>query len=126
MHARRDDEIDREMWRDGVVTRMYASAPTGARQLTVFEQWCIPGNGAPLHVHAVEEVLRIIEGEAEVIVGDQRHSCSGGTTIVIPAGIVHGFTNTASDVLRVLAILAAPIFEARYVEAERDVRRWTP
>ena len=126
MHARRDDAIDREMWRDGVETRMYAAAPTGARQLTVFEQWCASGNGAPLHVHAVEEVLRIIEGEAEVIVGDERQLCSGGTTIVIPAGIVHGFTNTSSATLRVLAILAAPIFEARYLMPERDVRRWTP
>ena len=126
MHVRRDDEIDSELWRDGVETRMYASAPTGARQLTVFEQWCIPGKGAPLHVHAIEEVLRIIEGEAEVTVGNDQQSCGNGTTIVIPAGVAHGFTNTGRDILRVLAILAGPIFEARYVESERDVRRWIP
>lgn len=126
MHIRHDSEIDTEIWRDGVETRMYASAPAGCRQITVFEQWCVPGTGAPLHVHAVEEVLRIVEGQAEVVVGTDREVCAGGCSIVIPAGAVHGFTNTGSDTLRVLAVLASPIFEARYVDADRDVRRWTP
>ncbi len=126
MHVRRDRDLDNERWRDGVETRMYASAEAGTGQLTVFEQWCAPGVGAPLHLHAVEEVLRIIEGWAEVIVGDERQTCDAGSTIVIPAGVRHGFTNIGQDTLRVLAILAAPIFEAHYAETERDVRRWMP
>lgn len=126
MRIRHDSQIHAETWRDGVETRMYASSETGARQLTVFEQWCAPGAGAPPHLHAVEEVLRIIEGQAEMIVGSDREMCDAGATIVIPAGVAHAFTNTGSDTLRVLAVLAAPIFEARYVDANRDVRRWTP
>jgi mannose-6-phosphate isomerase-like protein (cupin superfamily) len=118
----RDDAV--EVWRDGVNTRMYASATSGAHQLVVFEQWCTAGNGAPSHLHAVEEVLRIIRGTADVWVDDDHETLAAGATIVIPAGAVHGFRNMGADSLQVLAILAEPVFEAHYVEGSRDVRRW--
>jgi quercetin dioxygenase-like cupin family protein len=126
MRVVREDEVEVEVWREGVVTRMYASAASGAAQLTVFEQWCDPGVGAPLHLHAVEELLRIVDGEAEVAVGAQRQTLRAGVSVIIPAGVVHGFTNTGSGTLRVLAVLASPIFEARYLDPPRDVRRWGP
>lgn len=126
MHVRADEDCDVEVWRDGVETRMYASAATGARQLTVFEQWCAPGHGAPSHVHVVEELLRIVAGEADVWVGDEHAHVVAGASILIPAGARHGFRNTGDNTLQVLAILAEPIFEARYLESERDVRRWSP
>ena len=124
MRARTDAECQVEVWRDGVETRMYASAATGARQLTVFEQWCAPGHGAPSHIHAVEELLRIVAGEAEVWVDEDRERVTAGANVLIPAGAIHGFRNTGDGTLQVLAILAEPIFEARYLDPERDVRRW--
>jgi mannose-6-phosphate isomerase-like protein (cupin superfamily) len=121
-----DSEREREVWRDGVETRMYVSAITGAGQLTVFEQWCAPGHGAPSHLHAVEEVLRILGGQADVWVGEDRATLGPGSSVIIPAGAMHGFSNTGDEVLHVQAILAAPIFEAHYVENGRDSRRWGP
>lgn len=121
--ARRTD-AELEIWREGVETRLYAASSLGARQLTVFEQWCAPGSGAPAHLHAVEEVLQVIAGQADVRVGDEQQALSAGDAVTIPAGAVHAFTNTGTDTLQVLAILAAPIFEARYLDPERDVRRW--
>ena len=46
-----------ERWREGVMTRMRTSALLGGRQLCIFDQLCDPGFGAPIHGHAVEEVL---------------------------------------------------------------------
>jgi hypothetical protein len=40
--------------------------------------------------------------------------------------VQHGFTNAGDTVLRVLAILASPIFEARYDDPPRESRRWQP
>ena len=122
----RDDEREVEVWRDGVETRVVAAASIGSHQLAVFEQVCDTGVGAPAHVHAVEEVLRIIDGKAEVFVGDERATLRAGDAVTIPAGAVHGFTNSGSIPLRVLAILASPVFEAHYVEPARDSRRWLP
>ena len=52
-------------------TRMRVSAMTGAAQLCIFEQWCDPGCGAPTHLHAVEEILTVLEGRAEVWIDDE-------------------------------------------------------
>lgn len=126
MKVRTDADCTLEVWRDGVETRMYASAETDAGQLTVFEQWCATGHGAPSHLHAVEEVLRIVAGTADVWVADERQTVTAPASVLIPAGIVHGFRNVGETTLQVLAILAEPVFEAHYIEPERDVRRWPP
>ena len=62
----------RDEWRQGVLTRMQTSAVNGAGQLCIFEQWCEIGHGAPTHLHAVEEVLHVLDGQAEVWIGDAR------------------------------------------------------
>jgi quercetin dioxygenase-like cupin family protein len=115
-----------DAWRPGVDTRMLVSSRTGAGQLTVFEQECAPNHGAPSHIHAVEEVLRVLAGRAEVWVNEDRATLDAGCLVIIPAGAVHGFTNIADEPLRILAILAAPIFEAHYTDDGRDSRRWSP
>lgn len=122
----RDRDRDLEIWREGVETRMYVSSATGSSQLTVFEQWCAPGHGAPLHIHAVEEVLRVLEGRAKIAVGDEQVHVYPGESVIIPAGIPHGFVNPDERPLHTLAILAAPIFEASYVESGTENRRWGP
>jgi quercetin dioxygenase-like cupin family protein len=116
----------REQWRDGVLTRMLVSAAAGARQLCIFEQWCDPGAGAPAHHHAVEETLTVVDGRAEVWLGEQRQTLTTGQTAIIPAGLPHGFRNTGATTLHTLATLAAPIFEAAYDDARETPRRWGP
>ena len=82
-----------ETWREGVRTRMLVSAATGAGGLCIFEQWVAPGTGAPTHSHAVEEVLTVVSGDAEVWLGAERSRLAEGQSVVVPAGAPHGFTN---------------------------------
>src|SRR5262245_27502814 len=105
---------------------MLVSSITGASMLCIFEQWIMPGHGAPTHVHAVEEVLTIIEGEAEVWVGPERQVLEKEQSVIIPSGSAHGFRNTGSTRLHMRAILAEPSFNARYLESGNDVSRWNP
>jgi len=116
----------REDWRAGVKTRMWVSAATGAVQLCVFEQWCEPGCGAPTHLHAVEEVLTVLEGQAEFWIENEREAVSAGQSVIVPAGRHHGFRNTGVETLHVQAILAAPIFEASFNNQNEVSRRWVP
>ena len=116
----------KDEWRPGVLTRMVASAANGTSQLAVFEQWCDPGLGAPAHLHAVEEILTVLEGEAEIWLDDERRRLTAGQSAVIPAGRKHGFHNTGTGVLRVQAILASPVFEAAYDDKRETPRRWLP
>jgi mannose-6-phosphate isomerase-like protein (cupin superfamily) len=116
----------REAWREGVMTRMLASARTGTVQLCIFEQWCEPRCGAPTHLHAVEEVLSVVEGRAEIWVGEDKATLTQGQSVVVPAGMRHGFSNAGETTLHVRATLAAPIFEAAFDDKRVASWRWTP
>ena len=113
-----------EEWRTGVVTRMHVSAVTGAAALCIFEQWCAPGTGAPTHTHPVEEVLTILDGQAVIWLGDEQVSASVGQSVIVPAGIRHGFRNAAAATLHIQGTLASSTFEAFVDGQEEPTRRW--
>ena len=72
------DKQPREDWRPGVSSRMLISALNGATALTIFEQWCAPGLGAPTHWHPVEEVLTVLSGGAEIWIDGERFNAAAG------------------------------------------------
>jgi mannose-6-phosphate isomerase-like protein (cupin superfamily) len=120
------EQQQREEWRAGVTTRMKASAANGATQLCMFEQWCDPGQGAPTHLHAVEEVLCVRGGQADVWIDDRHVTLTSGQLIVVPAGRKHGFSNNGTTTLHIESTLAAPVFEAAYDDKREAPRRWLP
>ena len=120
------DKQPLDKWRDGVMTRMRVSALVEGRQLCIFEQFCDPGLGAPMHLHAVEEVLEVIAGKAEIYLGKETMIVSPNQSVLVPAGARHGFKNIGSDILQVRATLAAAIFEASYDDRNELSRRYVP
>jgi quercetin dioxygenase-like cupin family protein len=116
----------REEWRPGVLTRMLVSAANGATQFCLFEQWCEPGHGAPTHLHAVEELLQVLDGEADVWVEERHETLSSGQLAIVPAGRKHGFSNSGAATLHIRSMLAAPVFEAAYDDKRETPRRWLP
>ncbi len=113
-----------EEWRPGVRTRRIVAACDGATALCIFEQWVDPGEGAPTHVHDVEEVLTVIAGRAEIWIDRERLECGAGASVVIPAGARHGFRNGGTTRLHIHAVLASPFFAAEFDEGVGQVRRW--
>jgi len=120
------EQQPREEWRAGVMTRMKASAANSAMQLCMFEQWCEPGHGAPTHLHAVEEVLCVRDGQADVWVDDTHATLTSGQMVIVPAGRRHGFSNNGKTILHTESTLAAPVFEAAYDNKRESLRRWLP
>lgn len=115
-----------DKWRDGVMTQMRVSALVRSAQLCIFEQFCDPGLGAPIHLHAVEEVLEVMEGEAEITLAGESRVVTPNQSVLIPAGMWHGFRNVGTGILKVRATLAAPIFEASYQSRDELSRRYVP
>ena len=70
--------------------RILASRDLGAVATCVFEQWLLAEGYIPLHYHDVEEIVVIKQGELEVTLADKRQLVTAETTLVIPAGAVHG------------------------------------
>ena len=69
---------------------------------------------------SVDEAISLLAGY------DGARALAGGQTLLVPAGVAHGFTNSGTGTLHVRAILAAAVFEARYDGAAEPVRRWLP
>ena len=113
-----------EEWRAGVVTRMSISELTGSKELCVFEQWCLPGCGAPMHTHKVEEVLSVIIGKAEIRLGNKTTVLTASEAVIVPAGLEHGFRNVGESELHMQAILAAGYFEAYPSPHGEAIVRW--
>jgi len=121
-----EPQSELEKWREGVLTSMRVSAVVGSHQLCIFEQFCQPGLGAPMHLHTVEEILEVIEGQAEIRIEDEVMSVLPNQSVIVPAGSRHGFTNTGSGILKVRATLASPVFEASYDDSGELKRRYSP
>jgi mannose-6-phosphate isomerase-like protein (cupin superfamily) len=115
-----------EKWREGVLTSMRISAVVGSHQLCIFEQLCQPGLGAPMHSHTVEEILEVIDGQAEISIEDEVMTIMPNQSVIVPAGNRHGFTNTGTGTLKVRATLASPVFEATYDDSGELKRRYSP
>ncbi len=51
-----------------------------------------PGTGAPLHTHAIDELIVIMSGTLEVRIDGETHRVEKDHTLVIPPGVEHAFT----------------------------------
>jgi quercetin dioxygenase-like cupin family protein len=63
-----------------------------------------PGRTGGRHAHSAEEVFLVLEGTAELAVGDERERVSAGGMAVIPATVPHDPHNVGAQTLRFLAI----------------------
>jgi mannose-6-phosphate isomerase-like protein (cupin superfamily) len=85
---------------------MVVNREVGASSLSVWIACNTPGEIVPLHTHEVEEVLTFIAGEGIATVGDETVAVHANMSIVVPPSVPHGYRNTGSGPLRVVAVLA--------------------
>ena len=89
-----------------LMTVKATSEDTGGR-FSLLEQVVTPAGNPPLHVHSHEdEAFYLLEGELDLIVGDERVSCSAGAFALAPKGIPHTYA-VRSPSARLL-VLGAP------------------
>ena len=70
--------------------------------------------------------LHVLDGEADVWVGDTHATLTSGQLMIVPAGVKHGFSNCGTTELHIQSTLAAPVFEAAYDDKRETPRRWLP
>jgi mannose-6-phosphate isomerase-like protein (cupin superfamily) len=69
----------------------------------VFELISPPGTGIPPHVHKMEdEVLYILDGEFEVMIGEKIFKATAGDCLNFVRNIPHGYTNIGTTDARTL------------------------
>jgi mannose-6-phosphate isomerase-like protein (cupin superfamily) len=61
-----------------------------------------PGNMLPTHTDSSEELLMILEGEAEITVGDEQAWVSDGDVALVPSMVPHSLRNVGEKMARVI------------------------
>ena len=79
----------------------------------VIKEWNLapyPDDQAPPHVHhSSDEAFYVLDGELEVLEGDQRRILAAGELAFIPAGMVHTFANRGPAATRLLVVMTPEI-----------------
>jgi quercetin dioxygenase-like cupin family protein len=73
-----------------------------------------PGMHVGRHTDSAEELLHVLEGEAEATVGAEIGLASAGTLITVPAMEPHNVLNVGTDLLRVLGFFASSTVVATF------------
>jgi len=93
----------------------------GSTSTFVGQQWLGTGRRVFLHTHPVEEVIMVMTGEGDATLGEDVFAISGGTTLLFPAGVVHGFRNTGTTPMHVIIVFPVPRFaDITFVETPYD------
>ena len=68
-----------------------------------------PGQDAgPEETHAADQIVYVIEGEAEIRIGAERAVAGAGTLVTIPAGTPHHVRSVGTGPLFFLTVYAPP------------------
>ena len=74
-----------------------------------------PGIGPKLHRHPYAEVFIVESGRATFQIGEEHLEVDAGHIVVSPPGEAHGFTNSGTDELRLVAIHGAHRFDTEWL-----------
>jgi mannose-6-phosphate isomerase-like protein (cupin superfamily) len=70
-----------------------------------------PGEDAgPEESHTGDQILYVVEGEAELRVGPERLTAGPGAMVLVPAGTLHHVRNAGTAPLFFLTVYAPPVY----------------
>jgi quercetin dioxygenase-like cupin family protein len=75
-----------------------------------------PGSMLATHSDSAEEVLHVLEGEAEAEIGDERGLLHAGQLAIVPAMAPHSLRNVGDRTLRVLGTFSSSTLVATFEE----------
>lgn len=112
MYAIRLDELEipRVGYEDDPTARVTGgfpfSAATGNASTSAVYFEVEPGNHLPTHTDTSEELLLILEGEAEISVGDEVARATAGTVALVPSMVPHSLRNVGEGRARVIGFFS--------------------
>jgi quercetin dioxygenase-like cupin family protein len=93
---------------------LHAAVGTASTGAVLFE--LEPGDALAPHTDSAEEILVVLQGEAEAIVGGRRTALAASEIVVIPAMVSHGVRNVGDTPLRVLGVFSASTVVSTFEE----------
>jgi quercetin dioxygenase-like cupin family protein len=115
MIAERIDELElMEVWyEDDPTMRLKVNFPfflgTGTKSTAVVYFEIEPGHRLGSHTDSAEEILLVLEGTAEVSLGDEQGRLSAGEMALVPAMEPHGLRNAGEETLRIVGFFSSNV-----------------
>jgi len=115
MITERIDQLELlEVWyEDDPTMRVKVNFPfflgTGTKNTAVVYFEIEPGYRLGTHTDSAEEILLILEGEAEVSLGDEQGRVSAGEIALVPAMVPHSLRNTGNETVRVTGFFSSNV-----------------
>jgi quercetin dioxygenase-like cupin family protein len=89
---------------------------TGAASTAVIYFEHEPGEHHGRHTDSAEEVVLVLEGEAEVAAADERMRLSAGAVALVPATVPHDILNVGEGLLRVVGFFSSAAVVSHFDE----------
>lgn len=64
-----------------------------------------PGGGMPMHTNTVEHEQLVLNGKADVIIGEEKFVAKKDDVVFIPAGIPHSYTTLGEEPFEFLCVV---------------------
>jgi quercetin dioxygenase-like cupin family protein len=87
---------------------------TGTKNTAVVYVEIEPNCRLGMHADSAEEIVLILEGEAEATVGDESGRVSAGEMAVLPAMVPHGFRNVGDETVRVVGFFSSNVVASTF------------
>ena len=112
----------KRVWMTGIMVTIKADSSMTGGAYAVFEDLVLPGQGMRLHVHTREdETLYVLEGELQVVLGDQTYSARVGDFAHMARGTPHRFQNISDKPARMFMSYSPGGFEQFFLDVGKPV-----
>ena len=112
----------KRVWMTGIMVTIKADSRMTGGAYAVFEDLVLPGQGMRLHVHTREdETLYVVEGELQVVLGDQTYMAQVGDFAHMARGTPHRFQNVSDKPARMFMSYSPGGFEQFFLDVGRPV-----
>lgn len=94
----------------------FAVDPERAVDFGVIWEEVAPGDRIPLHRHALDELVLVLDGDLEFTYDGERLAAGAGSTVFVRGGVVHGARNPGQATVRYVAVFASTTIDIDMIE----------
>jgi mannose-6-phosphate isomerase-like protein (cupin superfamily) len=108
----------------GLNHRTFAGPEHGLKNLEVWGQVIDAGAGTPVHRHACEEAIVILEGSGTLTINGEESQFGPNSTLIIPADAVHQIVNSGTTPMVIVAALSMAPVAVRHTDNQAMPLPW--
>jgi mannose-6-phosphate isomerase-like protein (cupin superfamily) len=104
---------------NGAQISILISAEESGGRMSMIETISPPRSGPTYHSHANEdETFYVVEGEADIWLGDRVYHCKAGDHLYGPIGVFHTYRNAGAGNLKLVIVYSPGGFEQSFLDTE--------